>query len=72
MTPDKPELLEAEFRDFQLEELGLLDPGQPTETATINHRQAMEAQFTPLERRQIRYMLGLNTRPQPAVEGSDE
>lgn len=38
---------------------GLLDPGQPTEWATIQHQQAAEAEFTPEERRLIRHTLGL-------------
>ena len=48
---------EANWRDWQAEHLGLLDPGQPTETATVNHRKRMEAEFSPAERRMIRYLL---------------
>ena len=44
---------------FELEEFGLLDPGQPTKLAHKKHEKAMTAEFTGLERRMIRYSLGL-------------
>ena len=41
-------------RDREIEEFGLLEPGQPTETAHIEHVRAMQAEFSPAERRLIR------------------
>lgn len=38
---------------------GLLDDGQPTEAAHLRHVEAMEADFTPRERRLIRAALGV-------------
>lgn len=50
---------EAQWRDSQLFENGLLDPGQPTETASIDYNRCMRKPFTLLERQMIRYALGL-------------
>ncbi|HBO13353.1 MAG TPA: hypothetical protein DD491_11265 [Halieaceae bacterium] len=46
--------LEARRRDHEAEAAGLIDPGQPTETAHRDHVRAMEAELSPLERRLIR------------------
>ena len=50
---------EARLRDWKLVDAGLLDEGQPTETATIDYNQKMVALFTAMDRREIRYILGL-------------
>ena len=52
---------EANWRDWQLEHGGYLDPDQPTETATIEHRRRMRAPFTSWERWKIRAALTHNT-----------
>ncbi len=52
-------VIEAGWRDWRLEHDGLLDPGQPTESAHVLYVQRMTAPFSPLERRMIRYALGL-------------
>lgn len=51
---------EARWRDRQLEENGLLDPDQPTETAHVEYTRAMRREFTPLERQLIRQALGIS------------
>ena len=42
-----------------LEDLGLLEPDEPTIAAHEDHIERMESEFTPLERRLIRADLGL-------------
>ena len=54
--------LEARWRDQQLEDNGLLDPGQPTETAHILYTRRMRAPFTALERQLIRSAVLVQTR----------
>lgn len=49
--------IEMRWRDQQLEENGLLDPDQPTETATIDYQRRMRAEFTPIERQMIRWAI---------------
>lgn len=49
--------LEARVRDQRLQDDGLLDPDQPTETAHKDHVRRMKDQFTPTERRLIRDQL---------------
>lgn len=49
--------IEARWRDQQLEENGLLDPGESTETAHYDYVKRMRAEFTPAERQMIRYVL---------------
>lgn len=48
---------EANWRDLQLEKFGLLDEGQPTETAHNEYVERMSAPFTAVERRMIRAIL---------------
>ncbi len=51
--------IEGRWRDQQLVENGLLDPGESTETAHIDYTKRMRKPFTPIERQLIRYSLGL-------------
>lgn len=46
-----------EIHELELEQLGLLDPDQPTEGAHRRYVEKMEADFTPVERRLIRAAL---------------
>lgn len=65
---DRPDLSPAAQRararllfeqSARLAAAGLLDPDQPTLGATVADRTRAEAEFTPVERAQIRYLLGL-------------
>ena len=49
--------IEARRRDRELEEAGVLEPGESTETAHNDHVRAMRAEFTPEERAIIRDQL---------------
>ena len=49
--------IEARRRDQQIEENGLLDPGQSTETAHNDYTKRMQAEFTPVERQTLRFMI---------------
>ena len=55
--------LEANWRDWRLENDGLLDPGQPTESSTVTYqremRQRLFGSFTAEERMAIRCRLEL-------------
>ena len=51
MTSDHQTALE------QLERFGLLEPDQPTETATREYQETRKAEFTPEERWQLRLLL---------------
>ena len=55
----RDEEIEARWRDKQLFSNGLLDPDQPTETATVAYNQHMREPFTKHERAIIRAVLGL-------------
>jgi hypothetical protein len=48
---------EAQWRDQQLAANGLLDPDQPTESATVRHQRKMRAEFSAQERASIRSSL---------------
>lgn len=52
--------------DATMNDLGLLDAEEPTETATRAHQEAMTAEFTPAERRLIRLQLGLGPIDDPS------
>ena len=49
--------IEARWRDHQLKDNGLLDPGQSTETAHNDYTKCMQAEFTPAERQMLRFMI---------------
>ena len=52
--------LDVRIRDHWLEKVGLLDPGQPTETSHIEHVRSMLAEFTPRERILLRVLMGVD------------
>ena len=54
----------GDLSDASLNDLGLLDPDQPTKQSTNAHREAMRADFTPAERYAIRVLLA----PTPTEE----
>ena len=47
--------MEARRRDMDAENFGLLDEGQPTLTAHLDHVRSMVAEFSATERRLIRH-----------------
>ena len=47
---------------------GVLEPDQPTDVSHALHLRAMQAKFTPRERRLIRDALGLDPHYQPTKE----
>ncbi len=49
--------LEANWRDLWMDNAGLLEPGQPTESAHVEHVRRMSAPFDTTERRLIRAAL---------------